>query len=232
MHLSYIDFFLSSFILQLTVSNKSQLLEVEKLKNCLHPHGTSQVGQRDMWASLRCRMRRVKTDVHRTVWWHWRGRGTPQRGRNLSQIQKQDQTDSVMHQSVWGWVVTGGSKMQSRRQRRAFQGERSLQDGMEVWVSERTWPSLGNCKLFCILLHGTQMEAYWEMRLGELVATGWWGGGYRIVSRTVTQSDSRSTSGIVKCEAWSGGVRGSTQWDQRKGSSCNYQRKWFRSLKM
>lgn len=40
-------------------------------------------------------------------------------------------------------------------------------------MSERTRPSLGNCKLFRILLHGTQMEAYWEMRLGELVARGW-----------------------------------------------------------
>lgn len=89
-----------------------------------------------------------------------------------------------------GWV-TGESKMQRRRQRRAFQGEKGLQDGMQVPVSERTWPSLGNCKLFCNLLHGAQMEACREMRLGELLCVA--GAGYRVVSRT-------ATSGILSVE--------------------------------
>lgn len=35
-------------------------------------------------------------------------------------------------------------------------------------VREHTRPSLGSCKLFRNVVHGAQMEAYWEMRLGEL----------------------------------------------------------------
>lgn len=75
-----------------------------------------------------------------------------------------------------GWV-TGESKMQRRRQRRAFQGEKGLQDGMQVPGSEHTWPSLGNCKLLCNLLHGAPVEACREMRLGELLCVAGWATG-------------------------------------------------------
>ena len=68
-----------------------------------------------------------------------------------------------------GGGVTGESKRERGWQRRAFQGEKGLQDGMQVPVREHTWPSLGNCKLFRNLLPGAQMEACWKMRLGELV---------------------------------------------------------------
>ena len=160
-----------------------------------------------------------------------RGWGTLQR-KSLSQIQKCDQTDLITRQSMWGWGGRSQVRVRCReegreehsRERKAYRTACRCQ-----WGSTRgpVWGT-ASCSVICCPGHKWKHVGRWGLESWCV----WWGAGYRIVSRTATRSDSTSTSGIVKCGAWSGGVRGSTQWAQREGSSCNYQRKWFRLLKM
>ena len=186
-----------------------------------------------MWTSLWCRIRRVKMDVFKTS--ERRG-GTEGVGHTTEEKPEpnpevwSDRFDHTSERVGMG----GGSQVRVRcreggreehsRERKAYRTACRCQ-----WGSTRgpVWGT-ASCSVICCPGHKWKHVGRWGLESWCV----WWGAGYRIVSRTATRSDSTSTSGIVKCGAWSGGVRGSTQWAQREGSSCNYQRKWFRLLKM
>ena len=183
-----------------------------------------------MWTSLWCRIRRVKIDVFKTS--EWRG-GTEGAGHTTEKPEPNPEVWSDRFDHVSGRVWMGGSQVRVRcreggreehsRERKAYRTACRCQG-----VSTRgpVW-GIASCSVICCMGHKWKHVGRWDLES----CCVWRGGlqGCKQNSATVGFNTDQWNS---KCGAWSGGVRGSTQWAQREGSSYNYQRKWFRLLKM